>query len=58
MIDEKVEARGVELGVQDSVKKIIDARIEQQPPVDPNTRQMILKVDNLKMYFPVTKGLL
>ena len=57
MIDKKTDAYSLEIGVSEEVKELLDERIEQQPKVEKSARREILRVDNLKMYFPVTKGL-
>ena len=57
MIDKKTDAYSLEIGVSPEVTELIDERIEQQPKVEKSARREILRVDNLKMYFPVTKGL-
>ena len=58
MIEKKTDALGVDIGVSSEVTQLLDERIAQQPKVDKSERQEILRVDNLKMYFPVTKGIL
>ena len=57
MVEEKIQAPTVELPSGPEVRELLDKRIAQQPKVQ-TEKQMILKVDNLKMYFPVTRGLL
>jgi oligopeptide transport system ATP-binding protein len=53
----KIEADTVELPAGGEAKKIIEDRIMQQPKVEAVIDD-ILMVNHLKMYFPVTKGLL
>lgn len=57
MVEEKIHAPTVELPSGPEVRELLDKRIAQQPKAQ-TEKQMILKVDNLKMYFPVTRGLL
>jgi oligopeptide transport system ATP-binding protein len=57
-VKERTNARGVDIGVSDEVKQLLDDRISQQPKVGKSEKREILRVENLKMYFPVTKGLL
>ena len=57
MVEEKIQASTVELPSGPEVRELLDKRIAQQPKAQ-TEKQMILKVDNLKMYFPVTRGLL
>ena len=56
MIEERTNAKSVDIGVSEDVMKMMDSRIEQQPKVSKSEKREILRVDNLKMYFPVTKG--
>ena len=58
MITKKVEAQTVELPIREEVRELLDERIAGQRPVDDSMKKMILTVDDLKMYFPVTKGIL
>jgi len=55
---EKIKSTSVELPIGGETKEIIDERIKKQAPVPKELEKQILKVDHLKMYFPVTKGLL
>jgi oligopeptide/dipeptide ABC transporter ATP-binding protein len=55
---EKKQNHPVELPQGEQVKQIFDWDIRQQPAVSSDVSQDILQVKNLKMYFPVTKGLL
>jgi oligopeptide transport system ATP-binding protein len=57
-IKKRTDAHSVEVGVSHEVTKMMDERIAQQPKVEKSERREILRVDNLKMYFPVTKGLM
>ena len=57
MVEEKIQAPTVELPSGPEVRELLDKRIAQQPKAQ-TEKQMILKVDNLKMYFPVTRDLL
>ncbi len=58
MIEKKTDARSVDIGISPEVTELMDSRIAQQPRVEKSERREILRVDNLKMYFPVTKGLM
>ena len=58
MIEQKIDAKNVDIGVSSDVTELLDRRIEQQAPVEKSQKREILRVDNLKMYFPVTKGLM
>ncbi len=58
MIQEKTNAKSLDIGVSEQVVEMLDERIAAQPKVAKSEKSDILRVDNLKMYFPVTKGLL
>lgn len=57
MTDKKLDARNVDIGSSDEIKEVIEERIARQDKVQKSEKREILRVDNLKMYFPVTKGL-
>lgn len=46
-----------ELPISDEINRMADADISSQPPVE-DSNEAVIEVQNLKMYFPVTKGLL
>lgn len=58
MIDKKIDSTSVDLPLTGESVDIIDKRIDQQNPVAADLKNTILKVESLKMYFPVTKGLM
>lgn len=58
MIEKKLEGTQVELPISEVNKSIVDERIAQQPTVSESISDEILQVEHLKMYFPVTKGIL
>jgi oligopeptide transport system ATP-binding protein len=55
-IKERTNAHGVDIGVSHEVTQLMDDRIASQPKVEKSEKRDILRVENLKMYFPVTKG--
>ena len=58
MITEKLKGDQVELEISQENNAIVDARVKEQPKVPGQAGDCILDVSGLKMYFPVTKGLL
>ncbi len=56
--EDMLEGAQVELQISQRNTTIVESRIKQQPPVPSTSAQEILHVQDLKMYFPVTKGLL
>lgn len=54
--DERIES--ADLPIDAEKKRLIDQDIERQAPVHLHTKRPILEVVDLKMHFPVTKGLL
>lgn len=56
MIEERTNAKNVDIGSSPEITQMMDSRIDQQPKVEKSEKREILRVDNLKMYFPVTKG--
>ena len=47
-----------EMPISEQITKVLDWDIQNQTPVSDQIADTILTVDHLKMYFPVTKGLL
>lgn len=47
-----------EMPISEQITKVMDWDIQSRPPVPEGTEDTILTVEHLKMYFPVTKGLL
>ena len=58
MSGEIPDSTNVELPITDEIRDIIDVRTSAQTPVSGPAGMTILNVTDLKMYFPVTKGLL
>lgn len=58
-VEEKLMTHeGIEMPVDPEIKEFLDEDIRVRVPVKPAEHKDILTVENLKMYFPVTKGLL
>lgn len=47
----------VEMPISAELRQMVDRDIQSQPPVN-NAQEEILRVEHLKMYFPITRGLL
>lgn len=58
MSEKKMTATTPEMPRSRSVSRMLDWDIKAQPPVPPEMKDTILTVEDLKMHFPVTKGLL
>ena len=58
MIDKKLRGEGVELEISKENTGIIDDRVAAQEGVPDSVSDNILEVTDLKMWFPVTRGLL
>lgn len=52
------EKRPVEMPIDSHVTRMLDWDIQAQPKVPSGVEDEILRVEHLKMYFPVTRGLL
>ena len=50
------EKRPVEMPIDSQVTRMLDWDIQAQPKVPPSTQEDILRVEHLKMYFPVTQS--
>ena len=53
-----IEEKTVDLSISEENRAIIEKRIQRQPKVPSTEGDTILTVEHLKMYFPVTRGLL
>ncbi len=58
MIEKKLNGEQVELKISQENTRIVDERIRAQEGVPDHVSDEILRVTDMKMYFPVTKGLL
>ncbi len=58
MSEQRVPVSTVDFPIHPDLTRIIDEDIESQPPVEQSEHDFCLEVQNLKMYFPVTKGLM
>jgi oligopeptide transport system ATP-binding protein len=58
MSNKKLGTTTAEMPISQDIKRMIDWDISAQPKVDKVDQNEILRVEGLKMYFPVTKGLL
>lgn len=47
-----------ELPISENLQRMLDWDIEAQAPVEGSAKSSLLTVDHLKMYFPVTRGLI
>ena len=54
----RIDEATVELSISPENQSLIESRIRMQDPVPESPEDAILQVEHLKMYFPVTKGLL
>jgi oligopeptide transport system ATP-binding protein len=58
MSEKKMSPTTAEMPISENIKRMIDWDISTQPKVEKVEHDEILRVEGLKMYFPVTKGLL
>ena len=59
MSNHKTSPTTAEMPIDQNIRRVLDWDISKQPKVEPSSEsESILRVEGLKMYFPVTKGLL
>lgn len=57
-MNKRIDEPTVDLSISPENQRLIESRIRAQAPVSGDKGDTILQVEHLKMYFPVTKGLL